>query len=195
MSEVESPNVLKETEAKIRCKQVASVSYDLSLQLKCNAQDYNAEVKIEFDFKRVSDADPSLFLDFVGRKIHQIQINGTSIDSINNYWNGKRIYFPNSALQLGRNTISIKYTNDYNHDGQGFHQFVDPEDKQVCPKTEDATLELYVFINFVLSIHRNTCTQILNHLMLTSYYLVSINQISRFFPLYFEYSQLNSKYL
>jgi aminopeptidase N len=82
----------------------------------------------------------------VGQKIHQIQINGTNMASIDNYWKGKRIYFPNSDLKLGRNTITIKYTNTYNHDGQGFHQFVDPEDKEVCLKVNQISFEIYIFV-------------------------------------------------
>jgi aminopeptidase N len=135
MSEEKSPNVLKESEAKIRSQQVANVSYDLLLHLKNNVQEYNAEVTIEFDFRLVGvDAaaipHQRLFLDFVGKTIHRIQINGTTVNSISNYWVGNRIYFQNSDLQNGHNTVHISYTNAYNHDGQGFHHFVDPEDNQ-----------------------------------------------------------------
>jgi aminopeptidase N len=130
MSEGQHANILKESEAKLRCKQVANVRYDLSLHLKSNAQEYNAEIKIAFDFRSTPDATQPLFLDYVGQKIHQIHVNGTPVTLITNYWRENRIYFPNSDLRPGGNEVIISYTNTYNHDGQGFHQFTDPEDNQ-----------------------------------------------------------------
>lgn len=41
-----------------------------------------------------------------------------------------RIYLTRT-LRSGKNIVAIKYTNLYDHDGDGFHQFIDPEDDEV----------------------------------------------------------------
>jgi hypothetical protein len=45
-----------------------------------------------------------------------------------NWWHGERIVFPTDLLQDGDNTIQLTYTNLFDHGGDGFHQFVDPQD-------------------------------------------------------------------
>jgi len=57
-------------------------------------------------------------------------VNGTEINK--STFHGNRIHLKDSLLKSGeKNQMHILYVNDFNHDGAGFHQFIDPEDKQV----------------------------------------------------------------
>jgi hypothetical protein len=69
----------------------------------------------------------------VGNTIHTIVLNGTDLsqpDDKNPIFKANRVHLPLAHLKE-TNTLSIHYTNDFNHEGVGFHQFTDPEDKQV----------------------------------------------------------------
>jgi ribosomal protein S20 len=52
-------------------------------------------------------------------------VNGRVIDSPS--WTGYRLHLE-EGLRRGDNTVRVVYENEYDHTGDGFHQFIDPED-------------------------------------------------------------------
>ncbi|MCH8200101.1 MAG: aminopeptidase N, partial [Chloroflexi bacterium] len=68
--------------------------------------------------------DGDLFLDFRGQRIERLDVNGEPVEAD---WSGYRLVLPAAVLR-SHNTIAIAYENEYDHGGEGFHQFVDPED-------------------------------------------------------------------
>ena len=79
------------------------------------------------DHVRRSPRRGDTFLDYRGKTIELLEVNGQRIDSPD--WNGYRLTLPGSALRAtSENTVRVVYENDYDHTGDGFHQFIDPED-------------------------------------------------------------------
>lgn len=116
-------DVLTQGEAEGRSTRVSNVSYELSLDLHPGAQRYRGQVTIRFDHSGTGD----LFLDYRGATIRTLEVNGQRIGSPR--WNGYRLWLPGSTLG-SRNVVRVDYENDYDHEGDGFHQFFDPEDGQ-----------------------------------------------------------------
>lgn len=62
------------------------------------------------------------------KTLHEVVINEKVVTV---EYKDARLWIVGSNLRAQqKNVIKIKYTNNYNHEGEGFHQFVDPEDKQ-----------------------------------------------------------------
>ncbi|MEX0781393.1 MAG: aminopeptidase N [Dehalococcoidia bacterium] len=116
-------DVLTQGEAEARAARVSNTAYELALDLTAKAETYRGSVTITFDLEGSGD----LFLDHRGKTIHRLEVNGRVIDSPD--WTGYRLTLPGDALQA-KNTVRIEYENDYDHQGDGFHQFIDPEDGQ-----------------------------------------------------------------
>lgn len=128
MESASTPNdtardVLTQAEAEARAARVTNVAYDLELDLRRGAETYSGSVSISFDLSGEGD----IFLDCRGKTIRTLEVNGTPVDSPR--WNGYRLWLP-AAVLAPRNTVRIEYENDYDHEGDGFHQFFDPEDGQ-----------------------------------------------------------------
>ena len=121
-------DVLKQTEAAERELRVHDVSYDIRLDLVAGQSTYRGDVVVRF----AASGEGPLFLDFRGRTIESLQLNGNPIEP---EWNGYRLILPD--VPTGDAVLSIVYVNDYDTTGDGFHRFVDPEDG-----------EEYVYTNF-----------------------------------------------
>jgi len=63
-------------------------------------------------------------MEWVGGRIDRFEINGQAHDPS---WDGSRIALPARLLE-GSNEIHISYERLYDKTGEGFHQFIDPED-------------------------------------------------------------------
>eukprot|EP01124_Arcella_intermedia_P006315 TRINITY_DN1372_c0_g1_i1.p1 TRINITY_DN1372_c0_g1~~TRINITY_DN1372_c0_g1_i1.p1 ORF type:complete len:857 (+),score=169.94 TRINITY_DN1372_c0_g1_i1:33-2603(+) len=123
------PDNLEEVEAHGRAKQVRDVSYALHLKLQKGASEYEGRIGIRFDYTAVEGAK-ELFLDFKGKKVVSFVVNGEEkVTKDSAFFSRNRIQF-GSFLKAGKVDLQIVYVNDYDHGGDGFHQFVDPEDKQ-----------------------------------------------------------------
>ncbi|GIW17491.1 MAG: aminopeptidase N [Tepidiforma sp.] len=114
-------DVLTQAEAEARAARVSACDYVLDLDLTAGAPGYRGDATLRFDLAGEGD----LFLDFRGRHIERLDVNGRVIESLR--WNGYRLWLPAEALAAS-NTVRIVYENDYDHEGDGFHQFIDPED-------------------------------------------------------------------
>ncbi len=115
-------DLLTQLEAVERASNVSNVAYTLDLDLTRGAATYVGEVTITFDLARPE----ATFLDFRGKTIRELEVNGRAIHEPE--WNGYRLSIPADALLPEQNSIHVHYENEYDHTGDGLHQFVDPED-------------------------------------------------------------------
>ena len=114
-------DILTETDRpRPRAARVSNCRYELALDLTKGAPTYGGAVTITFDQNGTSD----LMLNFRGKRIDLLELNGEAVDFA---WRGRELTLPGAAL-AGSNTLRIEYENDYDHGGDGIHQFVDPED-------------------------------------------------------------------
>lgn len=113
-------DVLTQTEAEDRAARVRDVRYDLDIDIQPKATTYRGRAVIEFK----SAVDGPVFFDFRGGDIHRLTVNGVDLLPDRR---GYRIYLPEEALGA-ENTVEIAYENQYDRTGDGFHQFLDPED-------------------------------------------------------------------
>lgn len=124
----EAPNVrpafdqLSQLQAIARKRRVDNVSYNLDIDLVSLADSYQGQVTLQFD---LADTSSSLDVDFTGGTVSQIQANGETI-AVD--YNGFFVQLPATALEQGRNLVTISYSHPYDQDGTGLHRFVDPED-------------------------------------------------------------------
>jgi aminopeptidase N len=118
---VASRDVLTREEAEARAARVSHVEYDVALELRAGAPAYRGDVRVSFQFRGTGDA----FLDFRGGRIEALIVNGQHVEPARP--TPYRLALPGGLLQP-HNAVRIVYENEYDHGGDGFHQFVDPED-------------------------------------------------------------------
>lgn len=113
-------DMLTQADAEARAARIANAEYQLSIDLRRNAETYRGEVAVTFDVAGSGDT----FLDFRGKTISLLEINGAPVEPI---WTGYRLTLPGTALS-SHTRVRVIYENEYDHGGDGFHQFKDPED-------------------------------------------------------------------
>ncbi len=116
----EARDNLTQADAEARAARVRHCDYTLDLQLTRAAATYRGDATLRFD----ASGEGDLFLDFRGKTIESLEVNGSKVEP---RWNGFRLWLPGNALAAS-NTARVVYENEYDHEGDGFHQFVDPED-------------------------------------------------------------------
>ena len=122
-------DVLTESEATARAARVSQVAYSITLDLVAGQSTYRGDVTIRL----AATGNEPLFLDFRGRTIELLEVNGERIEPD---WTGYRLTLPGNVVS-GQMAVHVVYVNDYDTTGDGFHRFVDPEDGQE-----------YVYTNF-----------------------------------------------
>ncbi len=110
---------LTQQEAEQRAKAVRDVAYRLDVDLVAGAKTYRGDATVRFVS---SGADT--FLEFAGQRIDRFEVNGRAAEPD---WDGQRIALPVELLS-DANEVRVVYENEYDHTGEGFHQFVDPQD-------------------------------------------------------------------
>ena len=113
-------DVLTRDEAAHRVLQVRHPEYTIELTLQAKAELYRGDVTITFEMAEAGET----FLDCTSARLERVEVNGTIVEEPR--WNGVRLVVDH--LRAGQNTVHIVYENEYNHGGDGFHQFIDPED-------------------------------------------------------------------
>lgn len=116
-------DILTQAEAEARAARVSGVAYQLTVDLVRGSPTYQAEATIRFN----STGNEDLFLNFRGHQIQQLQVNGTTIAAPDS--SAYRLRLPGELLRRD-NEIWVSYQNEYDHTGDGFHQFIDPEDQE-----------------------------------------------------------------
>jgi len=114
-------DVLTQVDAEARAGAISDVSYDIALELTKGAAQYRGDVTIRF----ARSNDGPTFIDHTGAQIVSLEVNGAAV--ANPDWDGHRLALA-ADLLAAENTVRIVYDNDYDHTGDGFHQFMDPED-------------------------------------------------------------------
>lgn len=111
---------LQKSEAEERAGSVAHVAYDLSLELTEGASTYVGDTTIRFTYTGTT----GVFLDFTGGDIERMTVNGEDVtpDRAED-----RLLLAHDRLGP-TNEVRVQYENRYDHTGEGFHQFFDPED-------------------------------------------------------------------
>src|SRR5687768_9170312 len=112
--------VLTQEEAAARATRVSNTSYAITLDLVKGSPVYRGDVTATF----TSDGEEDLFFDFRPKTIESLTINGQEVSAETN---GYRLELPGRYLRE-ENVVRVVYENEYDHGGDGFHQFVDPED-------------------------------------------------------------------
>lgn len=113
-------DVLTQEEAEARAKRVSHVDYDLRIDLTRSADTYRGDVTLHFQLVGNDD----LFVDFRGTIIRNLVVNGEELEAD---WTGYRLTLPGATLD-SYNSVRVVYENEYDHGGDGFHQFHDTED-------------------------------------------------------------------
>ncbi len=112
--------VLHRAEARARADQISDVRYRIHLDLEAGAKTYRGDATVRFS----SSGGADTFVEFSGGTIELAELNGTDVAD---RWDGARLELPGSLLGAA-NELRVTYENAYDHTGEGFHQFVDPED-------------------------------------------------------------------
>ena len=110
---------LTRREALDRAEQIGDVSYSIDLDLEAGAKSFRGDVEVSFTHR-----GGDTFLEFVGGRIERFEVNGAESEPA---WDGARIALPGAALRE-HNVVRVVYERPYDHTGEGFHRFVDPED-------------------------------------------------------------------
>ncbi len=116
-------DVLSQDEAIARARLVSDISYEIHLDLTAGASTYRGDVTVHFAYV-ASGGDDGVFLDHRGGGIERLEVNGEELEPPSGEY---RIPLPASALRE-QNVVRVRYEHEYDHTGDGFHQFVDPED-------------------------------------------------------------------
>jgi aminopeptidase N len=117
----EAQDLLTQVEAEGRAARVSHCEYTLDIDIKKGQATYRGDVALRFPVTGSGD----LFLDFRGKTIESLLVNGHPVAEPN--WNGYRLIIPGNLLAPITN-VRVVYQNEYDHSGDGFHQFIDPED-------------------------------------------------------------------
>ncbi len=96
------------------------MAYALDLDLGAGRRTYGGVARLRFAVTGAGD----LFLDFRGGEVTRLAVNGRAVTPERP---GHRILLP-GALLAETTEVEVAYENEYDRGGDGFHQFVDPED-------------------------------------------------------------------
>ena len=115
-------DVLRRDEAVARAARVRDISYELSLALTAGSEHYTGSVVVGFE---LLPGDGPVWLDHTPSDGDpEVLVNGELITGAQA---GHRIVLPED-LEPGRVEVRVDYRHAYDHTGDGFHRFVDPED-------------------------------------------------------------------
>jgi aminopeptidase N len=118
---------LYKTEAMKRSQLISNVKYDLFLAYGLK-NEFKGRIILKFKLNSEDFEDGDLFLDFHGKAIAGVKINGDKVDC---KFENHRIYFPKKHLKKGKNMVFLKFKNTYVTNSAGLHRFEDPEDHRV----------------------------------------------------------------
>lgn len=122
--------VLNQIEANHRSNSIKSgLEYNFYFHLQ-KGKAYNGMVHVTATFTKTNN----LFMDFAGKNILSLQLNShpeidVTKDPNQLFKNGK-LHLPEAQLKIGENSIMIRFTNEYNTDGNGLHTFTDTDGQQ-----------------------------------------------------------------
>src|SRR3712207_1543796 len=92
-------DVLTQVEATERADRVSEAAYELAIDLRARAETYRGEATLRFRDSGAGD----LFLEYRGRRIELLEINGQPCEPA---WNGYRLTLPGDRLR-DRNVVRV----------------------------------------------------------------------------------------
>ncbi|MET9883668.1 aminopeptidase N [Streptomyces sp. NPDC006430] len=136
---------LTREEAQQRAKLLSVDSYEIDLDLS-GAQEggtYPSVTTVRF---QSAEADAETFIDLVAPAVHEVVLNGTSLD-VAAVFRDSRIALEH--LKAGTNELRVVADCAYTNTGEGLHRFVDPVDQQAYLYTQFEVPDARrVFANF-----------------------------------------------
>ncbi|MEX0428331.1 aminopeptidase N [Nocardioides sp. DS6] len=120
---------LTREEAQTRAALLDVTSYDIALDLTTGPETFASTTTIAFT---CSQPGAATFADLVDATVHEITLNGVSLDPATSYADS-RIALPDLAAD---NVLVVKADCTYSHTGEGLHRFVDPADDRVYTYTQ-----------------------------------------------------------
>jgi aminopeptidase N len=119
---------LTRDEAATRASLLDVSSYAIDLDLTTGDTTFGSTTTIVFGCR---EPGASTFADLVGATVHEITLNGESVDT--SAYADNRIALSGLAAE---NTLVVKADCTYSHTGEGLHRFVDPADDRVYTYTQ-----------------------------------------------------------
>ncbi len=137
----EAASNLTWTDAQARKARLSHVEYKIRVKLTAENPMFEGQSEIQFDLK---DNSKPLRLDFFEGKVGALKVNGQVVgpEAKAKYW----IDLPASALKAGANTVTIDFSQEYSHQGQGLHKFTDPQSKEVFLYSQFETFDANRFM-------------------------------------------------
>jgi len=120
---------LTRAEAAERAALLDVTSYDVALDLTTGPTTFASTTTIVFT---ASTPGATTFVDLVDAEVHEITLNGTSLDPATAYVDS-RIALSDLAAE---NELVVRAACTYSHTGEGLHRFVDPVDDRVYTYTQ-----------------------------------------------------------
>ncbi|MFJ1543794.1 aminopeptidase N [Streptomyces sp. NPDC088246] len=123
---------LTREEAQERARLLTVDAYEIDLDLS-GAQEggtYRSVTTVRFDS---AEAGAETFIDLVAPAVHEVELNGTSLD-VAAVFRDSRIRLPH--LVAGSNELKVVADCSYTNTGEGLHRFVDPVDQQAYLYTQ-----------------------------------------------------------
>ena len=116
-------------EAQARARLLDVTSYDVQLDLTEGQVTFGSDTTASF---ACTEPGSSTFVDLVAEEIHEITLNGRTLDPAAAY-DGARIALTDLAAD---NQLTVRARCRYMNTGEGLHRFVDPVDKSVYLYTQ-----------------------------------------------------------
>lgn len=120
---------LTRDEAVQRASHLTVSSYDVTLDLTTGPEVFGSTTVVRF---ASSTPGASTFIDLVARAVHEVELNGRTLDPAQ-VADGVRVQLDDLAAD---NTLRIVADCLYMNTGEGLHRFVDPVDKEVYLYTQ-----------------------------------------------------------
>ncbi|HEY6933728.1 MAG TPA: aminopeptidase N [Marmoricola sp.] len=120
---------LTRDEAQTRARLLSVDSYTIDLDLTTGERTFASTTTIRF---RSSEPGASTFADLVGATVHELTLNGRSLDPATAYVDN-RIQLDDLAAE---NELVVRADCTYSHSGEGLHRFVDPADDRIYTYTQ-----------------------------------------------------------
>ncbi|MEO0335891.1 MAG: aminopeptidase N, partial [Pseudomonadota bacterium] len=119
----DQPPKITEAEAEWRAKQVQNVHYDLVFNLQ-DSKSFAGTSTLNFDLTTVGNG---LRIDYHDGSVSNLVVNGKTVKPV---YNSHFLWISAADLKEGANKIVVDFESPYSKEGNGLHQFKDPEDKR-----------------------------------------------------------------
>ena len=124
----------EEAEYRVKLLAGSGVSYRLLITLSDSIKEgFSGVFEARFSLQERPTVENPLFLDFQGKQISKLRINGNKIlDKAAVRFERHRIFLPTDLLLIeSANTVQFEFNNSYVSNCSGLHFYKDPKDQRV----------------------------------------------------------------